>query len=327
MKIYLIISLDTECDKGENWVVRPPLAFRNILEGIPERLMPLFDSYGIKATYLLSPEVLKNDACVALFQSLRCRVEVGAHLHSEFIGPRESLATDNTLAFQSDYPPEVERAKLENLTRLFQDCLGQAPTSFRAGRFGLSRYTLAFLEELGYLVDSSVTPQTWWWRRRGEGVNFLGAPDQPYHPSARDFRKPGRMRLLEVPVTLINPFWDRVPRRLRYALNPIRRSQIVLLNLLVRRHLGCTWLRPTYATADEMLGVTEYVVRREHGRDVVLCMMFHSNEATAGMSPYHATPEEVAGFLGRLEIYFRALFERYDTVSIGLTDAREMVRV
>jgi hypothetical protein len=134
------------------------------------------------------------------------------------------------------------------------------------------------------------------------------------------------MRLLEVPVTLINPFWDRVPRRLRYALNPIRRSQIVLLNLLVRRHLGCTWLRPTYATAEEMLEVTEYVVRREGGNDVVLCMMFHSNEATAGMSPYHAAPEEVSRFLGRIEFFFRALFKSYDAVSIGLTEAREVVR-
>jgi len=306
--------------------VRQPLSFRNVLEGVPERLQPLFDAHGIRATYLLSPEVLQNEACAALFQALKGQAELGAHLHGEFIGPHDVPATDNTLAFQSDYPPEVERAKLENLTRLFQDCLGQAPTSFRAGRFGLSRYTLAFLEELGYLVDSSITPQTWWWRRRGEGVNFLGAPDQPYHPSARDFRKPGRMRLLEVPVTLINPFWDRVPRRLRYALNPIRRSQIVFLNLFFRRHLGGTWLRPTYSTPEEMLRVTEYIVRREGRRDVVLCMMFHSNEATAGMSPYHAAPAEVARFLGRIKVFCSALFERYDAVSIGLTEAREVVR-
>lgn len=327
MKIYLAITLDTECDKGKSWVVRQPLTFDNVLEGVPKRLQPLFDAHGIKATYLLSPEVLKDDACTSLFQGLQDRAELGTHLHSEFIGPQDAPETDNTHAFQSDYPPEVERVKLANFTGLFEARLGRAPTSFRAGRFGLSRHTLGFLEDLGYLVDSSVTPQMWWWRRRGEGVNFLGAPDQPYHPSARDFRKPGRMRLVEAPVTVINPFWDRVPWGLRRAINPIHRPQTILLRLLVRRHLRCTWLRPTYATAEEMLEVTEYVVRRERGCDVVLCMMFHSNEATAGASPYHATPEEVARFLDRIESYLVALFERYDAVSIGLTEAREAVKM
>jgi len=136
----MTISLDTECDKGDGWAVRQPLSFRNVLEGVPERLQPLFDAHGIKATYLLSPEVLQNEACAALVQALKGQAELGAHLHAEFISPHDAPRTDNTHAFQSDYPPEVERAKLENLTRLFQDRLGKAPTSFRAGRFGISRY-------------------------------------------------------------------------------------------------------------------------------------------------------------------------------------------
>ena len=78
--------------------------------------------------------------------------------------------------------------------------------------------TKQVLKELGYLVDSSVTPTRWWWRRRGEGVNFLGASDQPYFPDVKDFRKNGNMKILEVPVTLTNNFWNRIPHFIQLAI-------------------------------------------------------------------------------------------------------------
>ncbi len=123
-KTILIISLDTECDKGPGWKVRQPLSFKNIIEGVPERLQPLFEEFGIKPTYLLSPEVLKNDECVSLFQSLDGSVELGTHLHAEFIEPEATPLADKTDAFQSDFTPEVEFEKLRNLTGLFADRFG-----------------------------------------------------------------------------------------------------------------------------------------------------------------------------------------------------------
>ena len=113
-KIYFAITIDTECDKGKEWKVRQPLSFLNIVEGIPDRLQPLFEKYGIKPTYLLSPEILKDDTCVDLFRSMEERVEFGTHLHTEFIEPHPDWGTDNTNAFQSDFPPKVEFQKLKN---------------------------------------------------------------------------------------------------------------------------------------------------------------------------------------------------------------------
>jgi len=328
-QIHLAVTIDTECDKGPGWRVRQPLGFKNILEGVPDRLQRTFDKWGIRATYLLSPEVLGNADCAQLFRNLAGRAELGTHLHSEFVNCQSQETITETSSFQSDFPPEIELKNLKALTNLFVERIGYAPTSFRAGRFGISGHTIRFLEQLGYTVDSSVTPHMWWWRARGRGVNFLGAPDQPYHPNENDFRRPGSARLLEVPVTLVNRFWDKWPRPVLRQINPINRMQTIALNTLLRKQMQCSWLRPTYADADEMLAVTDYMLHHAKGdAPLVLCMMFHSNEATAGMSPYYETEAQVDEFIDRLERYLDALFARPNVSALGLSDVArpEMAR-
>jgi hypothetical protein len=270
--------------------------------------------------------VLADDGSARLFQGLGDTVELGAHLHGEFIEPESRPDATETLAFQSDYPPEVEFAKLKNLTELFTRRFGYAPRSFRAGRYGISRHSLTFLERLGYTVDSSVTPNTWWWRRRGEGVNFLGAPGQPYHPSPVDFRKTGGMKIVEVPVSLVNDFWERFPGWALMGIDPIQKVQRVLINTFLKKQIRCRWVRPTFSTAEEMMSVTEHLVRRQEQRDVVICMLFHSNEAWVDTSPYNRTIGELDAFMQRLERYFDRLFATYEVRSIGLADAAEFAQ-
>ena len=63
-RAYLCVSIDTESDKGKGWRSRRPMSFEGITDGVVERLHPLFERFGAKPTYLLSPEVLR-DAGVA----------------------------------------------------------------------------------------------------------------------------------------------------------------------------------------------------------------------------------------------------------------------
>ena len=65
--------------------------------------------------------------------------------------------------------------------------------------------------------------------------------------------------------------------------------------------------------------ITQYLSEKVDDQ-LVLCMMFHSNEATADMSPYYVTEEEVKTFLNRLKTYFNTLFLNFDVQSIGLSD-------
>jgi hypothetical protein len=324
VKLNLIVSIDTECDKGPAWKIKRPITFNNILEGIPNRLQPLFDTYEIKPTYLISPEVLLDEGCVGLFRSYGNRIELGTHLHPEFIEPCADWAVDIASSVQRDLAPEDEYNKLLNLTELFENKFGFFPKSFRAGRYGLSKHTLAFLERLAYEVDSSITPNKWWYYRKGHGNNFLGAPIQPYHPSVIDFRRPGNMNILEVPIALINPFWDKFPRPILRLINPFNRFQIVLLNLLFKDRIKPSWLRPTYSTVEEMHSITEYMKRKFRKSNIALCIMFHSNEATAGTSPYNATEDDVAYYISKLRRYFEILFSDSDAKSIGLSETKRI---
>ncbi len=320
-KIFFIISVDTECDKGPNWGIKHPLSFKNVIEGIPERLEPLFERFHIKTTYLISPEVLMDEGSLRVIQSLAKRAELGTHMHTEFIDPYAHWCAERTDSFQQDFSPQIEFQKICSLTKLFVTKLGFRPTSFRAGRFGLSRYTLRFLEKLGYIVDSSVTPYLWWWKRRGEGVNFLGAAYRPYFPCAKDFRKEGKMRILEVPISIINPFWEKWPDFFLRKINPLKRTQTILLNTFLRNKLRSLWLRPTFSTAQQMLFVTDWIVKRTNRTIPVINMMFHSNEVTAETSPYNNTKKDINNFLNKLRTYFEGIFSNYDVQPIGLSGA------
>jgi len=321
----LIISVDAECDKGPNWVIRKPVSFLNIVEGIPHKLEPILEEFSLKTTYLLSPEVLANSECLKLFQSLRNQNELGAHMHGEFAEPLANWNADRTDAFQIDFSPPIEYQKIRFLTELFDEKLGFRPTSFRAGRFGLSRYTLRFLEKLAYLVDSSVTPFTWWWRRKGKGVNFLGALYQPYFPSSNDFRKRGKMKILEVPIGIVNPFWAKWPGPILRRINPLNRAQIILLNAFLGKRIRSIWLRPTFSTARQMIFVTNWIVKNVKSKSPVLNMMFHSNEIMAGMSPYNQSEDEVKNFLNKLKEYFAFVLSKFKVQSVTLSEIAKLI--
>src|SRR5688500_17746239 len=108
-RAYLCVTIDTECDKGKAWKTRRPLAFEGIHEGVAQRLQPLFAEYRAKPTYLLSPEVMRDERSVELFRRLAPNVALGTHLHGELAEP-DAFEPEVTSVFQRDYPPEIERA-------------------------------------------------------------------------------------------------------------------------------------------------------------------------------------------------------------------------
>jgi hypothetical protein len=306
-RAYLCVSIDTECDKGKGWRSRKPMSFVGVHEGVVKRLQPMFAEHGAKATYLLSPEVLRDDRCLEVFRALESASELGTHLHGEYAEPG-AFEPDVTTEFQRDYEPDVERQKLTYLTDLFIRAFSHQPMSFRAGRFGIGSASIGILESLGDAVESSVTPHMDWSSAGAPGLDFHGAPTQPYNPDPSDPARPGDAKILEVPVT--------IRRRLVNAL-PI-----------VGRRLDPSWLRPTRGTAESLVRVAEDEIaearRRAPGRPVVLNAMFHNVEVVAETSPYAATDDEARGILSRL----RALldFARRESIAVvGLGDVPEIV--
>jgi hypothetical protein len=161
--------------------------------------------------------------------------------------------------------------KLEALGGLFRDAFGHDPKSFRAGRWSASGRTARLLSELGYLADSSVSPNVHW-TDGGRSVDYRDAPDQPYRPGADNLCHPGELPLWELPVSIVKERWRPRP----------------------------TWLRPSLSTVSAMHRVIQRI-RRRHPPPRTFVAMIHNNELTPGASPYSRDPEAAALVGHRLE--------------------------
>ncbi len=276
--IVVTVTIDAECDYDPNWIRSKPLTFRSIQEGLPERLQPAFAEVGAVPTYLLTVEVLEDDACVQTLRSLQGDFELGTHLHAAFIEPQKKFfdyAGVDSPDFQCSYPPDIEYQKLKNLTMLFENQLGYAPRSFRAGRYGLSSQSLRSLQRLGYRVDTSITPHIRWTEPNAT-VDFRKAPQQPYYPSDEHIDRPGaasESTMFEVPVT-VKP---------RFMRNPL-------------------WFRPWFSTVDQMKDIFRYHVKKHSNQRVLsINMMFHSMEIIEKASPYPQNLSEVQYFIEQMQ--------------------------
>lgn len=300
----LVVSIDCECDKGPAWRSQRPMSFEGVHEGIGRRLQPLFERYGATPTYLLSPEVIRDDASAALLRSLGDRAELGTHLHGEYAEPN-AFEPDVTTVFQRDYPRDVELAKLTYTTDLFARAFGRAPRSFRAGRFGLGPNTLGILASLGYEVDSSVTPFMRW-SDRGTSFSFVGAPSQPYAPDEAAPATRGTSKVLEIPVTIRPRLVGRTP--------------------VVGAYVEPRWLRPSRATGSALVSLARdemaRAAREAPARPVVLNAMFHNVEVVAGASPYAATDGRARAILASLETLL-AFAQQESIRVVGLASARK----
>jgi len=282
------ISIDVECDKDQQWAVRRPLGFRGVEQGIGERLVPLFAQYGARPTYLVSPEVIRDDHSSRLLAGL-ADCELGAHLHPEFVWSSDGVAVTEAVA--SALAEEEERRDLQELTRTFTETFHRPPRSYRAGRYGASARTLGLLAELGYLVDTSVTPHKCW----DYGPDFRQAPERPYFPAAADLTVVGAAGgVLEIPITLRGP---RGPWFLRPLARPFATSKSRRVRHLAGRLLNPVWFRPGWARRSELLSFVRVAAREEGG---VLNMMFHNVDLVAGCSPSAASEASVRAALDDL---------------------------
>lgn len=304
-RAYLTVTIDTECDKAPRWLVRKPLAFVGVTTGVRERLEPLFASFGAKGTYLVSGEVLRDPASVEVLA--RSSGDLGTHLHAETVEPG-AFVPDVTAAFQRDLPEPEERAKLETLTSWFDDAFGRAPRSFRAGRFGVGKHSLRILADLGYTVESSVTPDMDWASAGAPGLAFHGAPTQPYHPAWDAPGTPGNCPLWEAPITIRKYWANSLP--------------------WVGSRVDPRWLRPTHASADALarLARDEISAHLASGsrRPPVLTCMFHNVEILPGTSPYAETEGQALAILRRLRALL-SFAEREGIAVIGLADVPEVL--
>lgn len=291
--MHFAITIDTEVDKSRDWSVASDAGFEGVRRGVQCILHPLFSEYGVSPVYFLSNEVLVNDELCSFFKDCQTsnKAELGTHLHYEAAGPLAvgHIAGRKLDGVQAQLNENDERLALAWLTDIYKQKFAKNPVSFRAGRYGLSRNSISLLAELGYKVDSSVTPGLMW--EYTDGVNqfvadYRRAPMMPYECAANCPSEVGNSGILQIPITLQK--------------SSLSVREIARLSIGKRRRW--IWLRPMFASKRELLKIIKTVAERKSSSDI-LVMMFHNMEVIPGKSPYCSTEEDATRYLDAL-VYF-----------------------
>lgn len=256
----------------------------------------IFEKYGIRPTYVIDFPVASQESgygpLKALYDDGLC--SIGTHLHPWVSPPFDEEACSRNF-YPGNLPRDMERAKLDRLTREVEDRFGFRPTIYKAGRYGVGANTAAILAELGYAIDTSVVPRTDF--RIDEGPDFRHCGGKPYW-----FGKDGA-KILEIPLAagftgvlsgLGWEGWNRVnsPLGRRLKLTGIS-SRMRLLDRVI--------LTPEGITHTEHRRLTRAMLRSGHR---VFSFTYHSPSLEPGCTPYVADARDLGVFLDRLDRYF-----------------------
>ena len=281
-KKSIIVTVDTE---GDNlWAWKPGDTIKTSNSLYIEPFQNLCEKFGFLPVYLTNYEMAKSDNFVnfAKGKAVNGLCEIGMHVHAWNSPPDyelKGLYSGNP--YITEYPREIIFKKHALLKQLIEERFGVTPVSYRSGRWATSEDLFSVLEELGFIVDCSVTPGVFH-NAPGNTVananNYCKSPKTAYKISHS---------LCEVPMT------TRVHRTTKG--NNIRRKAI---NILRGERL---WLRPALQSLDEMIELIDIVNKEDTD---YLMFMIHSSELMPGGSPYCKTSEDVNLLLDKLEKTF-----------------------
>jgi peptidoglycan/xylan/chitin deacetylase (PgdA/CDA1 family) len=172
----VVFGFDMETDVG---------SFTPFYEGVQHGtplLLELLKKHDIRATFFWTGHAAENNP--EMVRRVRdAGHETGCHgLYHETLG-------DPIFPLPNNWPilPSEVEGRLREATRIVRQVSGVRPTSFRCPRLWGSTKVLNVLEKLGYLADASFP------------LYFFQKPFVPYHPSSKDWTRPGRMRIVEIP--------------------------------------------------------------------------------------------------------------------------------
>lgn len=291
--MHLLVGIDTEGDNQWDAAARLNQRFENIY-ALP-RLHALLARHGVRPTYVITHPVATDERSADVLRGLANggECEIGAHHHAWETPP----CTEDDVrrhSYASTLPRAQFEAQLESLTCAVERAVGRRPVSYRSGRFGFSADHVSALDRCGYQVESSVAPL--FSESHKGGPEFVDAPLRPYFLAYDSATRPGSSGVLEVPVSAaLN---RRLPKALQYAYARAPKPYTTKRMLRALRLLRMRWLRPSYSSLDDMIGLARDLAR---WNEPVLNLLFHSSEAIVGGSPYNRTQGELDAFCERLD--------------------------
>ena len=295
----LAIVVDTE----EEFDWSRPLSRENTsVRSITEqwRAQEVFGRYGVVPTYAVDYPVATDAEAVRHLKGFLDKggCEIGAHLHPWVNPPHEEAVTPHN-SYPGNLPLELERAKLEALTKAIADAFGQRPTVYKAGRYGIGPNTASLLEALGYTIDTSVVPFT--------SFAADGGPDfSNFGPSPFLFRD--SQRLFEVPTTCgFHGLFSARGRDIYPSVAGPTGMRLRIPGILARLGLlERIRLTPEGNSLAELRRLTRSLLARGQR---VFCLSYHSPSLAPGNTPYLRVEQDVIGFLATIDLFLKFFTE------------------
>lgn len=293
----LIITIDTEED---NWgCYRSEGHTLKNIERLPA-LQDLFDSFGVRPTYLVTYPVACDDKAISILGGF-CedgRCEIGNHVHPWNTPPFE----EETNAWNSmlcNLPADLQYKKIRCLHEAIQRNFGLTPVSFRAGRWAFGQETAKNLVRLGYKVDTSIAAFSDW--SQYHGPDFSDVPPTPFKFSRDNYLKE-------------SSDWDmiEIPATVGYLQSDFARSNLIRKTITKRPFnyfkaagilaklglLNKVWLSPEHSDGKTMIKLSKIMLGNNYS---ILNMMFHSSSLKAGLSPFVRTKDDERIFLNNIK--------------------------
>jgi hypothetical protein len=183
-------------------------------------------------------------------------------------------------AYQFELPDNLFEAKSNNLHHEIEKNFEQAPTSHRAGRWGIDARTISWMKKNGYIVDTSVVPKINWNANKGRSSFGPDFSKKSIYPEFDEISG-----IMEIPVSINFPVSNMVRKFANKNLltGSIERKIINKLNLN-------TMLRPNPKYS--LKYYDKFVNKLIKYKMPVINMMMHSSELARGCSPFTRSKDE-----------------------------------
>ena len=251
----------------------------------------------------------RGESSAAVLRALRARAAAARSARTSTRGPRRPSAprTSRDHTYPHNLPPELLERQLERADGRRSErawACGPRPTAPAA-----TASTAARCRSWSGSATRSTPAST---RSSTSGASaawcFAGAPARALPPDYEDVRRPGRSRILEIPITAATLPGLPKPLEALYT----RLPPLPWRGALKRLGLRAVWLRPSYSPLRDMLAFADRAARR--GGAACFNIIFHSSELLPGGSPYTPDAPSVERFLDDLSRLLEHLTARLGAV-------------
>ncbi|MDP5030332.1 hypothetical protein [Paraglaciecola sp.] len=244
---------------------------------------------GAKITFALDYAFVNSQEgqkVIDFFKTQYNNVEFATHLHPWVNPPfAEGDQVTNFNSYPGNLGEQLEFEKLKSLTNIITEVCGVKPTTYLAGRYGISEHTVTNLKKLGYKTDVSISPFCDFTHQ--EGPNFSSYNNDIF-VNNEILYWPHTTSVLAITPSLERWFNQKPSRFETYQKNFI--SRLLMKVLRVKRQR----LSPEGFALADLKKITRAQMRLGQ-KDFILS--FHSPSIKAGLTPYVKEQKDEDHFL------------------------------